>query len=982
MGVKGREKADTKSWKKAFKPKQDGEKKERHSTKGRDFPSFGGSAAKGGIGGKGNWGGVEDELRVEDDVHRDFELGQDEAVSERVPLDFRFSEAFHSPFAMDEDEHEDEQHSGGHFGSMLPTSMSERQVKPVSHALRDRAPRLSISSSFERDSDEEVIHDDVESVTLLPPCSVSEFELDVGVGSPKLPTLAQSPSHLPRTPEFEVSSSTAVAANEEKGEVGVVESGESGAKQEEKKGDSPDKEDGKKRKGLLGQLMQDRQEESGNKGKEEKDKVEVDSNSLAKGASKPLVKFSDFEILKVVGRGAFGKVFTARIKNSPVDGKVYAMKSIRKAVATNEKKVKGLQQERELLVRVRHPFIVQLYLAFQSRTKLYLLMDYINGGQLFYHMREEGLFLEKHSAFYLGELVLAVGHLHSVGIIHRDLKPENVLLQEDGHLILTDFGCSREALGDDRATSLVGTDAYMAPEILKGEGYDRRVDWWAIGVLAFHMMTGTLPFFHRNAKKMHDLITLSKPKFPSYLSSAAISLLRGLLTKDPAKRLGSKGVDEIKSHKFFKGIKFDALLNKQVAPPLIPKTADGKEDVSNFDPKYTAEPAVDTPVQTPTLHNEFSDYSYAAPSFLDHHGHPWRGRTASGSPRSVERQWGGVPASMSPKRPAIPEERAVEEEEVQRPPNAVSDFPPLPLSAKSTSEGGSESERRERMSGGLFGREVEKEEGTGSTPVAVEPSTAQRERSWANVLKSRSEELQEEGEGQSERKNADGTATSEGKVEEASAGVSSHRLAQSDVSNKSALTTPAVQLRSDGENGSERVQKGEEGGGDAMNSEKSGVEEEKTEEVKRAVEVVVEESSAVEEGASWEELAESLSTASMREEKKGEKKEAEEGKRTEDAPPSTSSASPSEVKSDANVLAASQKSAVEVKSDANVMAASRKPGAGMGWGSIVKAGAVETNQRKAIAPVRQEPSPSPPPKQQPEVVDEWTVVTKKKGKRR
>ncbi|CAM8916058.1 unnamed protein product [Rhodiola kirilowii] len=330
----------------------------------------------------------------------------------------------------------------------------------------------------------------------------------------------------------------------------------------------------------------------------------------------------DFEILRVVGQGAFGKVFQVRKKGVEVDGVVagdgdgiYAMKVMRKETIIKKNHVDYMRAERDILTKVEHPFIVQLRYSFQTKSKLYLILDFINGGHLFYHLYRQGIFSEDQARLYAAEIVSAVSHLHERGIVHRDLKPENILMTPDGHVMLTDFGLAKEIDESSRSNSLCGTTEYMAPEILLSKGHNKNADWWSVGILLFEMLTGQPPFTHANRQKLQQRIINEKVKLPPFLTSEAHSLLKGLLEKDPLKRLGSgqKGAYEIKSHKWFKPINWRKLEAKELLPKFIPEV-NGNECTANFDRCWTTMPPNDSPAGTPSAGEHFQGYTYVPPN--------------------------------------------------------------------------------------------------------------------------------------------------------------------------------------------------------------------------------------------------------------------------------------------------------------------------------------------------------------------------------
>lgn len=356
----------------------------------------------------------------------------------------------------------------------------------------------------------------------------------------------------------------------------------------------------------------------------EKGKSEDDEGQVGSCGNNNKIGPADFEILRVVGKGAFGKVFQVRKKTG--DGKekeggggsgdgIYAMKVMRKDTIIKKKHVDYMKAERDILTKVVHPFIVQLRYSFQTKSKLYLILDFMNGGHLFFHLYRQGIFSEDQARFYTAEIVSAVAHLHKCGIVHRDLKPENILLDADGHVLLTDFGLAKEIDESSRSNSMCGTTEYMAPEILLSKGHNKDADWWSVGILLYEMLTGQPPFTHSNRKKLQERIIKEKVKLPPYLSSEAHSLLKGLLQKEPSRRLGSglDGGDEIKGHKWLRPINWKKLEARELQPKYIPDVS-GKDCTANFDQCWTTMPLDDSPAPTPTAGEHFQGYTYVAPN--------------------------------------------------------------------------------------------------------------------------------------------------------------------------------------------------------------------------------------------------------------------------------------------------------------------------------------------------------------------------------
>ncbi|XP_054018751.1 ribosomal protein S6 kinase alpha-2 [Dryobates pubescens] len=328
---------------------------------------------------------------------------------------------------------------------------------------------------------------------------------------------------------------------------------------------------------------------------------------------------SQFELLKVLGQGSYGKVFLVRkIKGSDA-GQLYAMKVLRKATLKVRDRVRS-KMERDILAEVNHPFIVKLHYAFQTEGKLYLILDFLRGGDLFTRLSKEVMFTEEDVKFYLAELALALDHLHGLGIIYRDLKPENILLDEEGHIKITDFGLSKEAIDHDkRAYSFCGTIEYMAPEVVNRRGHTQSADWWSFGVLMFEMLTGSLPFQGKDRKETMALILKAKLGMPQFLSAEAQSLLRALFKRNPSNRLGAglDGVEEIKRHPFFVTIDWNKLYRKEIKPPFKPAVG-RPEDTFHFDPEFTSRTPTDSPGVPPSAnaHHLFRGFSFIASNLV------------------------------------------------------------------------------------------------------------------------------------------------------------------------------------------------------------------------------------------------------------------------------------------------------------------------------------------------------------------------------
>lgn len=299
---------------------------------------------------------------------------------------------------------------------------------------------------------------------------------------------------------------------------------------------------------------------------------------------------ADFEPLRCLGKGAFGTVHLVKQK---VTGRLYAQKQFRKATLTVHKRlVEQTRTERTILESVnRHPFVVKLFYAFQDHEKLYLILEYAQGGELFTHLAMERMFSEEVAAFYMAEMILALEHLHTnVRVVYRDLKPENCLLDHEGHLLLTDFGLSKVSVDDeDRCNSVLGTVDYMAPEVIEGKDYGMAVDYWSLGAIGFDLLTGSPPFGGNNHAKIQQNILRQKLQLPYFLGPDAKDILTRLLRKEPNKRLGAnmpKDLKLIKAHRFFRRIDWRKLERREMEPPIQPLITD-PELAENFAKEFT-----------------------------------------------------------------------------------------------------------------------------------------------------------------------------------------------------------------------------------------------------------------------------------------------------------------------------------------------------------------------------------------------------------
>ncbi|KAK6479177.1 RAC-alpha serine/threonine-protein kinase isoform X1 [Huso huso] len=332
---------------------------------------------------------------------------------------------------------------------------------------------------------------------------------------------------------------------------------------------------------------------------------------------RPKVTMHDFEYLKLLGKGTFGKVILVKEKAT---GRHYAMKILKKEVIVAKDEVAHTLTENRVLQNSKHPFLTGLKYSFQNHDRLCFVMEYANGGELFFHLSRDRVFSEDRSRFYGAEIVSALDYLHSEkNVVYRDLKLENLMLDKDGHIKITDFGLCKEGIKDGATMkTFCGTPEYLAPEVLEDNDYGQAVDWWGLGVVMYEMMCGRLPFYNQDHEKLFELILMEEIRFPRTLAPEARSLLSGLLKKDPKQRLGGgpDNAKEIMNHKFFSGIVWQDVYEKKLIPPF---RHSGHFDRQEFDEEFTHMITITPPGQDDNMESidnerrpHFPQFSYSA----------------------------------------------------------------------------------------------------------------------------------------------------------------------------------------------------------------------------------------------------------------------------------------------------------------------------------------------------------------------------------
>ncbi|XP_067861202.1 protein kinase C theta type isoform X2 [Heptranchias perlo] len=322
---------------------------------------------------------------------------------------------------------------------------------------------------------------------------------------------------------------------------------------------------------------------------------------------------NDFILHKMLGKGSFGKVFLAELKGK---NQFFAIKALKKDVVLMDDDVECTMVEKRVLsLAWEHPFLTHLYCTFQTKENLFFVMEYLNGGDLMFHIQSCQKFEVPRATFYAAEIICGLQFLHAKGIIYRDLKLDNVLLDRDGHIKIADFGmCKENILNDARTSTFCGTPDYIAPEILLGQKYSTSVDWWSFGVLLYEMLIGQSPFHGGDEDELFQSIRTDDPVYPRWLGKEARDILVKLFVREPERRLGIKG--SIRQHAFFRDIDWQALENREAEPPFKP-TVTSTSDCSNFDKEFLNEKpklsCADRTLINSMDQNMFNNFSFTNP---------------------------------------------------------------------------------------------------------------------------------------------------------------------------------------------------------------------------------------------------------------------------------------------------------------------------------------------------------------------------------
>ncbi|KAL0116223.1 hypothetical protein PUN28_011216 [Cardiocondyla obscurior] len=425
-----------------------------------------------------------------------------------------------------------------------------------------------------------------------------------------------------RAPKIRVSSrpETPTIAEKEEDDDKSFKKDKKGMKKGQKKGQKTIKESKDDSRKQSKRLSDDLAEEGDELAEEQTDEMGTDSSQASQRDTPAYAKddgtnssglkrfgLDDFNFIKVLGKGSFGKVMLVELKSNPDE--IYAVKILKKSVIIQDDDVDCTMTEKRILtLAAKHPFLTAIHSCFQTPDRLFFVMEYVKGGDLMFHIQKARKFDEPRARFYAAEVILALQFLHNNHIIYRDLKLDNILLDAEGHCKLADFGMCKEGIieGETTTSTFCGTPDYIAPEILQELPYGASVDWWALGVLLYEMVAGQPPFEAENEDDLFESILRDDLVFPGWVSPEAESVLKAFMTKNPAKRLGCVAADggenAIRVQPFFKYLDWEALEARKIKPPIRPKIKNEK-DALNFDTEFTKE----DPVLTPESADKLSD---------------------------------------------------------------------------------------------------------------------------------------------------------------------------------------------------------------------------------------------------------------------------------------------------------------------------------------------------------------------------------------
>ncbi|XP_015793089.1 protein kinase C iota type [Tetranychus urticae] len=354
------------------------------------------------------------------------------------------------------------------------------------------------------------------------------------------------------------------------------------------------------------------------------------------GARHRPYRLDDFDLIRVIGRGSYAKVLLVQLRETK---RPYAMKVIKKEIVAADEDIDWVQTEKHVFeIATGCDFLVGLHSCFQTEAKLFFVIEFVSGGDLMFHMQRKRRLPEDHARFYAAEISLALNYLHEKGIIYRDLKLDNVLLDQYGHIKLTDYGMCKEGMRPgDTTITFCGTPNYIAPEIIRGCEYSFSIDWWALGVLLYEMLIGRSPFDipkvsdsgnngdsggESSEDALFKAIVTRAIRISRSISVKAQNVLKGFLDKNPETRLGcnpdGSGFQDIKNHPFFRPLDWELLAEKKVIPPYIPKIDD--DPLEHFDPAFTTEPIQLTPPDLSIIdtidQSEFEGFEFINPEIM------------------------------------------------------------------------------------------------------------------------------------------------------------------------------------------------------------------------------------------------------------------------------------------------------------------------------------------------------------------------------